>query len=413
MALTDVQLNTEAAVIKNETTPGANTATRVGTMLENIIDNKINDDKISTNTSLGTSDSLIPSQNAVKTYADTVAAAAGAGKELLVNKSVNTALGTSDTLYPTQNAVKTYVDGSVVGLLDDRGSYTPGLVSPGAFPSTGGSGVAGAIRKGDLWFMSAGGFLGTTAVSAGATVRALIDAPGQTAANWNVLSAGSIAITTPTLNQVATAGSISTIDLSVSRNIGGRVAVENTSNGSVAYISTTTGTSGSLALANTAGRLAEVYSENLTANRTYQLPNQSGTIALVSDIVNPIQSSVVTLNNAAITSGSPMQILAAPGAGKFIDVISVKTIFTPGGTPLDSPFSYGDIRYGIFAAAIITNSNLTINGANWFTQYSMNGFSQQLAFMENGAVFLALNTTMTGGVGNQIKVYITYQTVTI
>jgi hypothetical protein len=30
--------------------------------------------------------------------------------ELLVNKSTNVALGTSDTLYPTQNAVKTYVD---------------------------------------------------------------------------------------------------------------------------------------------------------------------------------------------------------------------------------------------------------------------------------------------------------------
>lgn len=32
------------------------------------------------------------------------------GKEDVSNKSTNTSLGTSDTLYPTQKAVKTYVD---------------------------------------------------------------------------------------------------------------------------------------------------------------------------------------------------------------------------------------------------------------------------------------------------------------
>jgi len=37
------------------------------------------------------------------------------GKEDVANKSTNTSLGTSDTLYPTQNAVKTYVDNNVGG----------------------------------------------------------------------------------------------------------------------------------------------------------------------------------------------------------------------------------------------------------------------------------------------------------
>jgi len=123
--------------------------------------------------------------------------------EDVANKSTSTSLGTSNTLYPSQNAVKVYVDGSVVGLLDDRGNYTPGVTSPGAYPSTGGSGTAGAILKGDLWFMSASGYLGTTAVVAGATVRALVNTPGQTDANWNILSAGSI--TAPQPYQVYTA----------------------------------------------------------------------------------------------------------------------------------------------------------------------------------------------------------------
>jgi len=94
----------------------------------------------STATTLGTSDTLFPSQNAVKTYVDNVAAnvvvadatttvkgkiqLAGdlggtaaapsvpglALKENTANKSTATTLGTSDTLFPTQNAVKTYVD---------------------------------------------------------------------------------------------------------------------------------------------------------------------------------------------------------------------------------------------------------------------------------------------------------------
>ncbi len=114
----------------------------------------------STNTSLGASDVLFPTQNAVKTYVDaqiianidddvtavtfdgtnlkvdegtttfsadlssleesaaitaeeTRALAAEALKEDTANKSTTVTLGTSDELFPTQNAVKTYVDNQV------------------------------------------------------------------------------------------------------------------------------------------------------------------------------------------------------------------------------------------------------------------------------------------------------------
>lgn len=108
--------------------------------------------------------------------------------QLLSNLSQNvSADGSSTTKYPAVKAIKDYVDGIVVGLLSDRGNYTPGLVSPGAFPSTGGRGPGGIPAKGDLWFVAANGFLGTTAVTTGQSVRALIDAPGQTAANWDIL----------------------------------------------------------------------------------------------------------------------------------------------------------------------------------------------------------------------------------
>jgi hypothetical protein len=98
--------------------------------------------------------------------------------------------GTSDTLYPSVKAVKDYADGLVVGLLNDRGSWPGGATPPGAYPSSGGSGVAGAILKGDIWFVKVAGYLGTTYVAIGASVRALVDSPGQTSDNWDIIDAG-------------------------------------------------------------------------------------------------------------------------------------------------------------------------------------------------------------------------------
>jgi hypothetical protein len=106
----------------------------------------------------------------------------------LADKTQNISVdGTSTIKYPSASAVKTYVDGITVGLLSDRGNYTPGLVSPGAFPTTGGRGPGGAPVIGDLWFVAANGFLGTTAVTTGQSVRALVNSPGQTSTNWDIL----------------------------------------------------------------------------------------------------------------------------------------------------------------------------------------------------------------------------------
>lgn len=71
----------------------------------------------STSTSLGTSNTLYPTQNAVKTYVDTGLStkqnSLGYTAENSANKSSSTSLGTSNTLYPTQNAVKSYIDAAI------------------------------------------------------------------------------------------------------------------------------------------------------------------------------------------------------------------------------------------------------------------------------------------------------------
>lgn len=69
--MNDGQLTNEAEVIQNETTIGANTADRVGQMFVDIIENKINNDKIDTDgTFAADSDTKVASQKATKTYVD-------------------------------------------------------------------------------------------------------------------------------------------------------------------------------------------------------------------------------------------------------------------------------------------------------------------------------------------------------
>lgn len=79
---------------------------------------------------------------------------------------------------------KSEVNALVVGLWDDRGNYDPTATSD--YPTTGGSGTAGAILKGDIWTVSVAGTISGNTVSVGDTVRALVDSPGLTDANWAI-----------------------------------------------------------------------------------------------------------------------------------------------------------------------------------------------------------------------------------
>ena len=118
----------------------------------------------------------------------TAASSLGYTPENIANKSIDgTFAANNDTLYPSQKAVKTYADGLVTGLLDDRGNYD---ASSNLWPATGGSGVAGAILKGDLWYISVAGTLGGASAVVGSSIRALSDTPAQTNSNWSILNVG-------------------------------------------------------------------------------------------------------------------------------------------------------------------------------------------------------------------------------
>jgi hypothetical protein len=91
-------------------------------------------------------------------------------------------------IYATQTALADTVIAHTTGLLDDRGNYD---ASVNTFPTTGGSGTAGAIMRGDWWHITVKGAVDGDSLRVGSSIAALIDAPGQTNANWNILNAGS------------------------------------------------------------------------------------------------------------------------------------------------------------------------------------------------------------------------------
>jgi hypothetical protein len=122
----------------------------------------------------------------------------------------------SDTRLASQKAVKAYVDNkvtaAVTGLYDDRGNYD---ASAGTFPTTGGSGTAGAILKGDIWRISVAGTISGVAYQIGDTLRALIDTPGATAANWDGLNAN-IGSATTTVEGAVILATVAETDAKVS-----------------------------------------------------------------------------------------------------------------------------------------------------------------------------------------------------
>jgi hypothetical protein len=94
----------------------------------------------------------------------------------------------TNAIASAQSSAQAYADGLVVGLWDDRGNFD---ASVNAYPTTGGSGPDGAIKKGDVYLIVVGGTFPTgQVVNIGDSVRALIDSPANLQANWAIQKNG-------------------------------------------------------------------------------------------------------------------------------------------------------------------------------------------------------------------------------
>lgn len=84
-------------------------------------------------------------------------------------------------------ALISYIQDQLDTVIRDMGTWD---ASGNLFPTIGGSGSGGAIEAGNQFRVSVNGTLGGTAVTAPYSYfRALVDSPGQTAANWYVVPA--------------------------------------------------------------------------------------------------------------------------------------------------------------------------------------------------------------------------------
>ena len=439
---TDLELITESNIIRDETAIGANTALRVGTMFDNLVDSKINNDRVSDSTSLGNSTTLVPSQNAVKTY----------------------------------------VDAFATGLLTDNGNYDPTIT--GEYPTSGDTLSGGAVQKGDIWYISADGTMNGNAVLVGYSVRALVDNAGATTdANWSISNVGigfvpenvankstdvnlgtsdvyypsqnavksyvdaevaaaipftpeNVAnksqdiITNPSstvlypsnkavadyiayginLQAVTDSGNTTTVDIHVQNSI----TSENGTDSSAAYLSNNIGGTGAVGIVNKDGYFSEIKGTNLTGTRTVQLPDTDGTLALTSQITNSIQTLKISFNNSALNGlSTPYTAIAAPGAGKFVRVISVFSNFTWGATPMTVPgniVAIGYVSVNLFAcSAPAVSATQPVFLPNW-TFPSSGGFGA--SYINQPLEIKSLNS-LTGGVGNSLDIYITYEIVTL
>lgn len=81
------------------------------------------------------------------------------------------------TAMGVQLAISTALDAGV----SFRGGWDP---VGGLFPSTGGTGTAGAIEKGNWWYITVLGTLNGQPVEPGDWITAVVDTPGQTGSNW-------------------------------------------------------------------------------------------------------------------------------------------------------------------------------------------------------------------------------------
>jgi len=205
--------------------------------------------------------------------------------EDLANKATNFTT-VNDTLYPSVKAVDDHINSKLVGLWDDRGSYD---ASVNLFPSSGGSGTAGAIMKGDIWTINVQGTLGGTVMHVGDTVRALIDSPAQTAANWALLESAIGYVPENVTNKVTTFSGNTTSDIKYPSV---KAIVDNYTSSNIKTILGITTLSGS----NTGDQDLSGYQATLTATNLKTL------VDTFAATTTPVDADVVPITNSAGTT---------------------------------------------------------------------------------------------------------------
>ena len=277
----------------------------------------------------------------------------------------NTATADREISLPDESgtlATRAYADSLVVGLLDDRGNYS---ASGNVFPSSGGSGTAGAILKGDLWTISVAGTLGGVAVTAGDVLRSKADTPGQTAGNW--------VITENNLGYVAqnTAGTLALAGFS---GITGTLAISNIGGlgtGVATALVVNIGSAGAFVTTSSADTLTNKTLTTPTINGYTEGVTASGTVTTTATL----SISSGTLLTATLTASTAcIFTMPTATAGKSFTLLLKQAAATGNGTA-----TFTGVKWPAATAPTITATAgkmdiLTFfsDGTNWYGSITQN-----------------------------------------
>lgn len=110
-----------------------------------------------------------------------------AGLKLSAGATINNIDNSGTSFLQTDGVTAYSVQQMIAAAVDAGVSFrTTWDASGGTFPTTGGSGTAGAVEKGNWWYISVAGTLAGQSVVAGDWITALVNTPGQTGSNWLV-----------------------------------------------------------------------------------------------------------------------------------------------------------------------------------------------------------------------------------
>ncbi len=268
----------------------------------------------------------------------------------------------------TANAVaaSAYADSLVVGLLDDRGNHD---ASGNTYPSTGGSGAAGAILKGDLWTISVAGTIGGHPVTPGDFIRALVDTPGTTDSNWAIAENNLGYVAENSANKVTSLSGASTDTQYPSAKLTyDQLALKaNASAPTIVGGSITALTSFGIRSTGAAFDLIMATSEVLTANRTlsWNLADAARSITLAGNL-NFAASFTTSGAFASTFTMTGVTAVTFPTSGT---LLSSATAVTPaqGGTGIVT-FTSGDLLYAsgtttLSKLAAAASGNVLLSGA--------------------------------------------------
>jgi hypothetical protein len=180
---------------------------------------------LATNTALALKANTSDVTTALATKADAAAVATSLGLKEDVSNKANTPLGTSTTLYPTQNAVKTYVDAQVAGatIADADGSTKGKIQLAGDLGGTAAAPtVPGLALKAPLASPTFTGTVTTDAITTGALSSSSVTAPTYASTPRTLTYSGSTISWNPTqgLNAAITLTQNSTLSFTAAPPVG-------------------------------------------------------------------------------------------------------------------------------------------------------------------------------------------------